>query len=345
VTPHRRGRLSFRITAASLGLALAAIAGETLFRLVERRVGRIGLYAEAQIARSSSIWTYSADPELVYEHRANYVREGIRLTESHGILRDRDVSERADPDVFRVAVVGDSIAAALYLARGDGFGERLEGLLNGSSTAARYEVLNFSVNGYGAGQEARVVESRVSRFAPRLVVIAYCMNDPGTSLTPRVWFENVRRPMGSHALEWTLNLLHIRRIAPELPDLVPMQGPDRERSDYWPRLYRRDGAAWQRVEAAFDREAASAKAIAAPVLVVVFPLLIEGWDRVPMVREMHAQVGGAAERRGWTTIDLLDAYKRRRIGELRQSERDIYHPTALGHQIAADAVAARIATR
>ena len=57
---------------------------------------------------------------------------------------------------------------------------------------------------------------------------------------------------------------------------------------------------------------------------------------------MYAQVRDAAVRRGFHALDLRDAYRGHPASELRFLQDDPIHPSALGHRLAADAIAAAL---
>src|SRR5262249_12717684 len=111
VTRARELLVGLALAAASVTLTLAGI--ETYLRLT--RADRYELSEEARAARASSIWTRSDDPILVYKHRPNYRRDGVPFTEDHGVLRRTTVDEAKRDGVFRIVVLGDSIAAGLEL--------------------------------------------------------------------------------------------------------------------------------------------------------------------------------------------------------------------------------------
>src|SRR5262245_53656421 len=116
------------------------------------------IVALAGDARRASVLMKSPDPELIYVTRPGYVHDGIRISEAHGILRPDDVAVAKPPGTFRIAVVGDSIAAGHPLRQGPTppFAFQLERQLNAAGMAAHVEVLLFAADGYGTVQEARL---------------------------------------------------------------------------------------------------------------------------------------------------------------------------------------------
>jgi hypothetical protein len=91
-------------------------------------------------------------------------------------LRDREHRHEKDPDVFRIAVLGDSYAEAIQVPMGDTFWSILERALSTTCAAVagrRIEVINLGVSGYGTAQELLTLERRVKSFAPDYVLLAF----------------------------------------------------------------------------------------------------------------------------------------------------------------------------
>lgn len=117
--PATRKAVLFRLLTIGLPVVVAGILFEAGLRQFAREP-RFDAEIEAQAdqARTDSIWIASEDPVLVYVHRQNYTKDGVRLTESHGILSRQEISLHKAPDTFRVVVLGDSVAAREFLAPG-----------------------------------------------------------------------------------------------------------------------------------------------------------------------------------------------------------------------------------
>jgi lysophospholipase L1-like esterase len=275
---------------------------------------RSPLEEQGRQARRRSIWQASDDEVLIYEHRPDYQGR----TESHGILRGTEAS--LDKTGFRVVVLGDSIAAALRLPPSSSFAARLEEELG-------IEVLNFAVNGYRTVQEARLLELRAARFSPDVIVLQYCLNDPGNSKTPTIWFRKRSRSRLVRAL-----------TDPRDSAYVPVFGPDYGTADYWFRLYDPESRSWRSVERAFEAVARIGREQDARCVLLLFPLLLDGWKR-KTVQPFHDQVTHAARKAGMEVIDLLSLYESIPVEDLRRAPGDIYHPNARGHAIAAQALA------
>lgn len=107
---------------------------------------------------------------------------GVRLeTNSHG-FRDRERTLRREPNVLRIACLGDSCTQGQAVHEHDTFSRKLEESLNAKrgDRDPTYEILNFGVKGYCTDQEVRLFESVACRFDPNVVVITMIHNDNQT---------------------------------------------------------------------------------------------------------------------------------------------------------------------
>jgi lysophospholipase L1-like esterase len=321
----------------SVGLTLAALEGGARL-LADPTGGYRELLDQRVQARASSVHVGSDDPELVYVNRPGYVTNGVRITEAHGIVRETDVTPARPGGTFRIAVLGDSIAAAHPVRVGGepSFSDELERLLNEREGSRHYEVLNFGTDGYGTVQEARLLETRAGTFDPDVVLVQYCLNDPATSYTPTVWFLEGKDPKSS-----LLDLVR-RRLGYTPSEIHPAHPRYTHGSIEWRRLYARDGEAWRQVQRGFVRIEAWARTRNIPVALALFPLLHDGREpeseRV-LMEEIYTQVRNAAAARGFRVVDLAPVFAANDPGRLRLLPEDPIHPGALGHRLAAQAIA------
>jgi len=263
----------------------------------------------------------------------------VRYTDSNGILSDKEVSKAKQESLFRIAVLGDSIAAGLYQPRSEGFPSILESMLNSGPAPSnrKVEVINFAVNGYRTVQEMRVLETKAIQFSPDLIVLQYCLNDPGNSLTPTVWFED-QGFSGSHVIRRTLKGLR-KLVAPVNPSdshFVPVFGPGYGSTDYWLSLYAKDSASWLSVKRSFQRIADIAHQKGVPAIVLIFPLLIEPEWQISLIHPVHQQVTLAAQEAGLQVLDLLEVFRRFQVKDLQFEKGDIYHPNLTAHRMTAE---------
>jgi hypothetical protein len=98
--------------------------------------------------------------------------------------------------VQRVAVLGDSMIAAIATDEEKTLVRRLEERLNAAQPQFHWEVLNFGVSGSSTGQELVLYRELARRYQPDVVVCAFCvLNDLGdnctrlTSSGSRIYFD------------------------------------------------------------------------------------------------------------------------------------------------------------
>lgn len=157
-----------RVTFANLGLVLASILiALGIFEVVVRLTGlatpNVYVFAPYRGWKlSPGAFSPSRGPGNA-EVRVN--REGLRGPE-------RSVTK--PPDVFRVAVLGDSFTEAEQVPYKDTFCVVMQHRLAASPALAgkRIQVLDFGVDGYGTAQEYLTLTRHVWKFSPDFVVLA-----------------------------------------------------------------------------------------------------------------------------------------------------------------------------
>ena len=303
--------------------------------------GNADIVALTEDARTASVLMKSDDPELLYVTRPGYTRDGVRISEAHGILRPDDVDVAKPHGAVRIAVIGDSIAAGHPLRAGPAppFAFQLEQRLNASPGSARAQVLLFAADGYSTPQEARLLETEIAPFAPDLVVVAYCVNDPSNSYTPTVWFLDHPGPAS-----YLFDLVR-RRLGLTPSELSPAHPRYTHGMIDWDALYRLDGPAWAGVERGLTRIETFARTHRTPVVLVMFPLLLTGqepWEERARAERIYAQVRAAAIQHRFHFLDLRQAYAGYPAAEIRFLPDDPIHPGALGHTLAAEAIHAAL---
>lgn len=117
-----------------------------------------------------------------FEIRPNATEE----INSHG-MRMREVSEAKPEGVYRVLVLGDSIAYGIGVTPQQTFASVLEAKLNQRYPGRSIEVLNAGVISYNTEQQLDWLANRGLKFAPDAIVVAHCPND--VHATPIVFRE------------------------------------------------------------------------------------------------------------------------------------------------------------
>jgi len=153
--------------------------------------------------------------------------------------RDDAVAVPKPPGVFRILVLGDSVAYGLRVAREDAFPSRLEERLRDVGRAV--EVVNASVPGYTAYNELEDYRSARRALEPDLVLVATCLNDVAN---PRLHWNYTRDAIRTIPPAAIPNRAYDRRVQRELAAAAragERQGPpETPASGVWGRsaLYR-----------------------------------------------------------------------------------------------------------
>ena len=278
----------------------------------------------------------STSPGLSYEVGLNLDLEarGMRIRTNSLGLRCAEPLPRDTPGLYRVAVVGDSMAFGFGVQQGEDFPAVLgRELAEGSASGGRrFEVLNFGVGGYSTLDEVAVLRAKALPLQPDLVLLAYCLNDPETAplqplqarFAPVAWWRH------SDALRWLASKRQGRRIA------------HYGGGNYWRCLHNPEGPFWPAVAGALDEMRNLCRERGVPVLFAILPMLAppRPWSEYPY-RDIHAFLAAEARARGFEVLDLAEALSVRDPAELIVGPDD-GHLNAEGNRLVARALAARL---
>jgi hypothetical protein len=300
-------------------------------------------------------YAISKNQVLAYELLPDSADGGKYKISEQG-LRDRIYSYTKDKNVFRIAVVGDSITYGFKVDRDESYVEQLERILNQDPTAnLKYEVINFGVTGYNITQIAELVRAKVANFDPDLIVYGYCLNDPQeysieleTLLAKMnedsrsMWYakRSVEKELSSSRLylfaKYTINnmLASARKHSTDWRD-DPQFIALREGSyvDYFTRLHTTDSN-FKRLEEGGETIRKNAQV---PVVVLVFPVLNDLNEY--KLGTVHTLLSETFSRHGFGIVDLLKPYSQFTRDGLHNIKADSLHPTAEGHLFAAGVLA------
>jgi hypothetical protein len=103
---------------------------------------------------------------------AGWSVEGENFVRLNGLgMRDRERSVDGSNSRIGIALLGDSMVAALQVPFEDTMGQVLERRLNSETPGGPYDVLNFAVGGFSLAQEYLMFHHRILRFHPKILVL------------------------------------------------------------------------------------------------------------------------------------------------------------------------------
>jgi len=274
-------------------------------------------------------------PGLIYELAPDKHSNALSLpisTNSYGMRDDEPVISDTD-HVHRIIAIGDSFTFGYGVRGEDSYPNVLEKMLNRENGAKKFEVLNLGLGGYSTQQEAIVLKYKGLMWDPELIIIGYVLNDPEIDpLQPL--------PAYFSETEWW-QYVNIFRLIAKLKNIYNVQVLGG--GDYFIYLHN-DKRKWQSVVTGFESVRDSAAANNIPVLLVVFPMIVnedtkskeEFWGNY-LYKDLHKRVTNLAEDNGFYVIDLYDYYSSYPPLELKVSPRN-HHPSELGHKVASEAI-------
>jgi lysophospholipase L1-like esterase len=288
-------------------------------------------------------------------------------------LRDRVFAVPKPAGVFRVLVLGDSVTYGVNVPAANAFPKLLERRLAGRQP--RVEVLNAGVLGYTPYNELQYYMARGRSFEPDLVLVGFCMNDV---TDPELHWSGTPREVPEVPAEAIPNLeyhrTHVRGLlGPSLPFIGrqsyllrrlsqlgdPRRGPgwnDRLFASVggkrWPTyltaeddlgiqvLCDYETPEWRWLRRTYGQLRSAVEGDGRRLALLVLPLAYQLEDGYPF-RPQDAFARYCQES-GLPCVDVLEALRQSRaegVFPTAEGDRvDIWHPTARGHAIIADAL-------
>jgi D-alanyl-lipoteichoic acid acyltransferase DltB (MBOAT superfamily) len=240
---------------------------------------------------------------------------GLSFTTNQWGMRDQEYQLEKAPGTYRIAMLGGSDLMGLGVADGVGFENRLETRLNTEKPGSyeRYEVLNFGTLKYTAWQHAHVLETRVLRFTPDLIILVYHPNRD-----PRIASDRLAQVAeAGHSLPY-----------PALTDIIRRSGVVRG-TEKGEGMRRMRPLGPEIVEWSLRRIAELSRARGVPV--VLLDLRLPGTKDIAGAPEL-----ALAAQAGYVLARMTD-YGPGDEARLKISKWDL-HPNAEGHQIIANRV-------
>ena len=310
-----------RCSLAAATIVALATTGEVVLRA---RASAFRADLEATAGWSPDHACNQADPRLVYrgvENRCGANSQGF-VDAEHAFEKPRGV--------FRVVVIGDSIALGHPNAYRHSFAHVLERLLREACSDREVEVVVLATVGYSSEQELVLLEEDASRYHPDLVLWSYCLNDPAHPYRhdPNGQLGRYYHRPQSYLADFFAEKIFFAR-------------------ESWRAQTRRCPSEFHAfLHCAYADEVAATFAALGrwqaqthvPVVVAIHPLIEQ--NRPPerySLSDLHQHLVDLARANGLVGIDLLPAYQGHSWQEVGLGYRDrwfdCYHPNQLGHEI------------
>jgi len=258
-------------------------------------------------------------------------------------FRDVDHAIEKPPGVYRIVVLGDSIAAGLHVDRyEDVFPPVLQKLLMEKGLKA--EVINLAVSGYNTQQEVEMLEEKGLRYHPDLVLLAYSLSSrehiDGDIL--KTLLDEEREKGGLSGARAAANpvladsaLYRFFRFRVFHPRAQHVADRESEEKKYL------DLVSGDTVAEYFGRLRDLSHQHGFAVLIAIFPRFVRTFGYYKF-GEQHRYAQELARQNGFYLVDLLEPFAHCRAASATPIELDNFHPSAYGHRCAAEAVAGEI---
>ena len=285
------------------------------------------------------------EQRIVYRDRHGAVAREVLSRVNRQGFRGAEVAEEKPPGVFRIVCLGDSHTFGYGVGEGESWPCVLESALRARLDGSRFEVLNCAVNAYDAEQSLALLELRLLRFHPDLVLLGFFVNDTAIrgvqsppEQEPPSWIMKLSDPHRKGFVRWLRE--HSRFV-----DLIADGAFNRDSLGFFSRsrsaLFGEDYEGWIRVRAALVRARERLAAERIGFVVLLLPFLVEEEGHLGSTRAMGI-VRAFCAQSSIPCLDLEPAFAGRDLGELRVHPRD-FHAGPEAHRILGQAAAQELA--
>lgn len=266
----------------------------------------------------------SQNQELIYTLTPNKCE-----TNSQG-YRDYAYSYDKKMGVFRIIIIGDSVAKGHGVKLEESFGKVLERNLNALPGKRKFEVIVLAQSGYSTSQELILLEEESFKYNPDIILWSYVMNDPAHPV-----HHNANGLLGRYFYKPKFYVLHY--ISKKIFELQEQHRKKNCKKEFHLMLH---CAYREEVENNLHRIGEISKEKQIPIIFLLHPIFekhrtFQNSKLVPL----YVRLKTMASQEGMLPVDLVEAYKAYTMDELRQIKShgyDPWHPNSKGHQVIAE---------
>lgn len=293
------------------GFFIGAVISEICFRLY---ITKLDTYPQKGF--DNIIHQYADDIELIFEHKpSSSTLDGAFVTNAFG-LRDYEYTLNKPDDVYRIALLGDSVSVGAAVAVDKTFENLLEQKLN-KQLNHKIEILNFGVTNYNSRQENYLLHHKVLQFNPDLIILEYCMNDDQYSngLAKGLVKELHPKSLGSRLHSKVLTYLLHRNA--------------QKNFDNW--------RSFDNGQKLFESLVSLKKERNIDSFIVIFPMHF--WENGEYEHaSKHTEVKELAKKAGLHGIDLLPVWRKLSLEKRRDAHADRIHLSESGMKIVSESL-------
>ncbi|MFQ5493296.1 MAG: SGNH/GDSL hydrolase family protein [Candidatus Dojkabacteria bacterium] len=254
--------------------------------------------------------------------------------------RDYEYSFYKHPDIFRIVVIGDSIAEGHGISLDESFPKVLEKQLNEANLGMKFEVVNLSRSMYQTGQHLVQLDTEVFQYDPDLLIWSHVPNDVQITLYHDRSLEEFDIIDYFHEPQsYLLDFIDYKLFFLREKYLAAVNGCDEVLwSQYLNCVY------WDDVTGDIERIANTVNDEELDTFFVVHPSLEASMNdpNLYTLEQYHRDMGSLLTENGLEYLDVLPLYRHYQLDELLlpmlpgNPYPDVVHPNAFGHQLIAD---------
>jgi len=302
----------------------------------------VRLFTDVEVAKKNTgnlfqFFQKSDNPELGFDFIPNtegYLSGKKVKINSQG-LRDIDYPINKPKNTYRIAVIGDSITFGYGVDVNESYPEILEEILN-SKSKINIEVLNFGVPGYTGIQEFYILENKVLKYDPDLIIIGHYLNDPD-----EIWdlFESASKiptPIKTFLDERSYFYRWVQKKVNRIKNKAGVT-----KFTTYKKLYETDSDYWINHKLRFQEMSKISEEKGIPILVVLLPDW-ENLDDTYLYKDETKLLNTTIIESGLFSLDIFPEIKGLNSEEYKINQEDLAHPNYKGHKLIAEIIAKKL---